>query len=1554
MEQTNTERAIQAIKQLKQQVADLTQQANEPIAIIGMSCRYPGGADDLASYWKLLQEGKDAVKRITRWDADEYYDEDGSQAGKMNTKEAGFLENIDQFDAGFFNITPEEAKNMDPQQRLFLELTWNALEDAGLQRKSLEGSHTGVFIGCMTHDYETLYGGGLNGLNGYVGLGTAASILSGRVSYTFGFKGPSLTLDTACSSSLVALDLACNKLQKGDCSMAIAGGISLILTPALHVEFSKLQGIAKDGRCKTFSNQADGTGWSEGCGVLVLKRLSDAKKDGDKIWAVIKGTAVNQDGKSQGLTAPNGPSQEEVIQQALAKANISPKEVAYVETHGTGTPLGDPIEVQALGNVYGKDRSAHFPLKLGSVKSNLGHTMAAAGVAGVIKTVLALQHEFLPKTLHAAELNEHIPWDQLPVQVMQEAQAWPKSDQKRIASISSFGISGTNSHVVLEEYQETKKTKKEATNQHQLLVLSARNQAGLTAQWEQLKAFIRDDSDIELENIAYSLAKHRSHFNYRMAVECNKKEDLEQVTVPTAKSIKSAKTAVLFTGQGAQYVGMGKELYAQEPTFKAAFDICVALANNVLAGTRFEQDLKAIIFAESDNELGELIHQTQYTQPALFAIEYALFQLWSSWGMKPNFVMGHSIGEIVAATVAGVFNLEDAVKLTVVRGCLMGALPQTGKMISVQLHREEVAKLIQGKEDVLSIAASNTPTQTVLSGQTEACETIQQELEAKGIKCKPLSTSHAFHSPLMEPILNGFEKALASITFNKPKLKLISNSSGKLAGDEILHATYWVNHIREAVSFQEGMQTLAEQGVTTFLEAGPAPVLTAMGMQCLEHANECTWLSSLRKGKSDEKMLLTNLGKWYVAGGKVDWEQFYAHRQGQRIDLPSYPFQRKSYWLEHEAARPFESPLKTDDLKTAWLYETTWEAINLAKSAKIQGNWLILTSNTKTAWVSQLAAALQQAGAATQISDSLSAIQEPLNGVIVLWPSPTDDDTAQQAQDLAVKGLQIFQELIKQDTISIYWLTEGIFNDDLAANQLALAPLWGLGKVFLNEYPHFSYKLIDVDDFSTTDVDQLLQVMTSDDAENQLRITQNQSLALRLHQVDSLPISKSFPNLSQSSILITGGLGGLGLETAHWLAKQQVGQLILMSRRAPNAVAKKEIAHIAALGTKVLALQGDVSDYDSLKNVLDNIPNNYPLKGIIHSAGVLEDAFLPQQNEASFAKVFAAKVAGSWNLHQLTKALHLELFVIYSSMSSILGTAGQANYAAANTFVDQLTHYRNSQGLASQVVNWGTWEKVGMAASLSEETQVMIAKQGIYPIKAEAAFAILKRMLRSEQTQLGVANFNRAPLAQHLENLLGVIPTFFSKLLEVKEKTADSETAFIKTLKSTPELARKGKIIQKLSELLGAILHLEPSELDSHTGLFDLGGDSMKLVEFSNTISKEFGITLLISKTITLPTLDALANHLLENELAFLHLDLNAQLKNLITDLINHKIPDMRGTANEKDTAPLIEEITKSVELFLSAPTQEPEPQTDDASTIDELSDEDFAMKLEEKLNSFD
>jgi myxalamid-type polyketide synthase MxaB len=892
------------IRKLKADLGALERQRTEPIAIIGAACRFPGGAVDMESYWRILRDGVDCVREVPRdrWDVGAYYHADPATPGKTSTRCAAFLDQVDQFDPLFFGISPREAVSLDPQQRLLLEVSWEALERAGHPPDSLAADRTGTFIGIGQMDYaQLLLGAAHDQVDVYAGTGNGFCFASGRLSYVLGLRGPNMAVDTACSSSLAAVHLACMSLRSGECDVALAGGVQLMLSPHAFVGLTKLGALSPDGKCKTFDASANGYGRGEGCGIVVLKPLSAALADGDHIAAVIRGSAVNHDGSSSGFTVPNGLAQQELLRCALRNAGVEPAQVSYVETHGTGTQLGDPIDVDALAEIFGK-RPADALLHIGSVKTNIGHLEAAAGIAGLLKVVLALQHREIPPHLHFKNPSPHIRWDRIPVKVPTARTYWQPQTPTRIAGVSSFGLSGTNAHVVLEEAPAQAAAERPVDRTRHILPISARTPVALRELANRYQNFLAANPEIPLADFCFTCAAGRAHLPARAAIvgtsvaEMMQQLQALQISGQSSDTSGPPKVAFLFTGQGSQYPGMGLTLYRTHPQFRATLDRCAELL-----GPHLDRPLLEVLYPAGP-ELG-LLHQTAYTQPAIFALEYSLAKLWMSWKVEPGILAGHSVGEYVAACLAGVFSLEDGLKLIAARARLMQSLPAGGAMAVVLADERVVSAALAAEAGRVSIAALNGPANTVISGDGEAVARLIAGFEREGIRCVALQVSHAFHSALMEPMLAPFAEVAREVRFHLPSKALISNLDGRRAEPSIATAEYWVEHVRRPVQFGAGMAALAREGFNVFLEVGPKPALLPMARQTITDSG-ALWLSSFGEGQDDWQAMLRSLAKLYERGARIDWNAFDRDYKRRRVVAPTYPFQRQRYWVNVNGHRP--------------------------------------------------------------------------------------------------------------------------------------------------------------------------------------------------------------------------------------------------------------------------------------------------------------------------------------------------------------------------------------------------------------------------------------------------------------------------------------------------------------------------------------------------------------------------------------------------------------------------------------------------------------------------
>lgn len=862
------------------------------IAVVGVGCRFPG-ADNPGEFWRLLRDGVDAVTAAlpSRWAA--------VPSGNVPVW-AGLLKRVDGFDADFFGINDREAEMMDPQQRLLLEVVWEALEHAGQPPRALAGSRTGVFVGISHSDYVRLQNNRASETDPYSATGSALSVAANRISYFLDLRGPSWAVDTACSSSLVAVHQACQSLLRGECDLAITAGVNLILTPQLSTAFARAGMLAPDGRCKTFDAAADGYVRGEGAGAVVLKRLAAAERDGDRVLAVIRGSAVNQDGRSNGLTAPNGPAQQAVIGGALRDAGVRPAEIGYLEAHGTGTPLGDVIEMDSLKAVLDEGRSAGATCWVGSVKTNVGHLEAAAGICGLIKTVLALRSGTIPPHLHLKKLNPKIALDNSSLQIPTSCQPWP-TGERRLAGVSSFGFGGTNAHIVLEAVPAVAEARPAADRPAHILALSAKTPDALRELTQAWAGFLETHPETSLPDATFTAAAGRSHFEYRAAVAAGSVAELRaKLAGVCAGKIapRAPRIAFLFTGQGSQHAGMGRVLFETQPSFRKTLERCDAVLRPHL-----DKPLLEVLYPPAGAVSS--LDETAFSQPALFALEYALAELWRSWGIVPAAVMGHSVGEYAAACVAGVFTLEEGLRLVAERARLMQALPKEGTMMSVFAEEAQVVRAVEPHSVRVSVAAINGPRHVVISGETAAVEGIAADFRSRGVASRRLTVSHAFHSPLMRPMVEDFGRLAAGIAYRPPGVDILSNLSGTRDGNDMKRPDYWTRHVVSPVRFRDGMAALGQMDLDVFLEIGPKPTLTAMGRECLDSGQ--TWLPSLVAGKNDWTTMLESLASLYTRGAAVDWQGFDRDYSRRRIAVPTYPFQRQRYWLDDDGAPAEES-----------------------------------------------------------------------------------------------------------------------------------------------------------------------------------------------------------------------------------------------------------------------------------------------------------------------------------------------------------------------------------------------------------------------------------------------------------------------------------------------------------------------------------------------------------------------------------------------------------------------------------------------------------------------
>ncbi|MBD2111679.1 MULTISPECIES: type I polyketide synthase [Cyanophyceae] len=1484
----------------------------EPIAIVGMACRLPA-APNLQAYWRLLTEGQDAIREVPadRWDVDALYDADPQASGKTYCRWGGFLDGVDQFDPAFFGITPREAPYIDPQQRLFLESVWEALEDAGIVPQTLSGQPVGVFAAASTLDYGQMLLQGPEVVGTYTATGLASTMVANRVSYLLNLQGPSLTVDTACSSSLVAVHLACQSLWNGESNLALAGGVNLMLTPTVTVGFSKLTALSPEGRCKAFDAAANGFVRSEGVGSVVLKRLGQALADGDRIYALIRGSATNQDGRTNGLTAPNPAAQEAVVKTAYERAGIPLNQVDYIEAHGTGTLLGDPIEAKALGNVFGPFRQLEQPVRLGSVKSNIGHTEAAAGIASLIKVALCLRHRTLVPSLHFHTPNPYIPFDQLPLRVQQQRESWVEAENMAIAGVSSFGFGGTNAHVALQAAPIFAADSVTDRPLH-LFCLSARSQPALQAYAQTMATTLAQMPQANLGDLCHTVNAGRTAFDHRLALLVKDFPSLvtalEQYSPPISHPTHpstSPGVVFLFTGQGSQYVGMGRQLYDTQPVFKAAIDLCDELLQPYL-----DLSLQSVLFGEDGPEEDSPtvpLHQTGYTQPALFALEYALAQLWLSWGIRPAAVMGHSVGEYVAACVAGVFSLEDGLRLMALRGRLMQTLPANGGMVAVFADADTVAAALP---PTVSLATLNGPDNTVIAGLQSDLETVVEDLHAQGIRTKPLQVSHAFHSALMDPILNVFEQSAQGIRFRAPTIPLVSNLTGEFVGSDLpLDARYWRRHARQPVRFADAIATLHQAGYTQFLEVGPHPVLSAMGKRCVAHSHH-TWLPSLRRGQSDWHTLLTTLGHLYQTGLAIDWANFDCPYQRQWLSLPTYPFQRQRYWIDlalpnRTAAAPVIDSAPEPVPSAA--YSLTWQPQAIASAPRADGDHWLIWGASDALWAN-LSQALQKRGITPiQVSagDRFATLQpdhyqvllgaeQPFHPLLealkpqaittLLVLAPEGDLDPEAVTGPVLHWVKALAHQSGPAMPKLWLVTQGAQTVD--TTDVVTSPhqalLWGLGRSLRLEHPEFWGGLVDLPSqgaASEQDVapwlDHLVAHVNNPQGEDEVALRQQQSWVPRLQtmEVASEPVLESGapPIQAEATYLITGGTGALGQQLAGWLVKQGARHLVLTSRRGSDLDLEKTLAPLRQAGATVWVEAVDGGDRAALSTLLNRIQQQLPpLRGVFHAAGVLADGFVANQSTEHFHQVMPGKLQAAWHLHQLTQTFALDWFVLFSSITSVLGSPGQGNYGAANAGLDALAHYRRQRGFPALSINWGPWQGAGMA---TRQSATALTQRGMPPLAASEGLQWLGRLLAAKTpATVAIAHLDWPRLLRYLpiDRPPAIVSAFGTKETTAPAKS-DKEAGLVsnaqkalpslKQILALPEAQQIATVQTYLQAQVATVMGLsEQVPLDAP--LMELGIDSLMTMELLALCKQDLDLVLYPREVLAHPTVAALSSYI--------------------------------------------------------------------------------------------
>ncbi|MEU1886027.1 type I polyketide synthase, partial [Micromonospora rifamycinica] len=1437
---------------------------DDPVVIVGWGCRLPGGVTDPEELWPLLVEGADLVAEFPTdrgWDSEAAHHEPPTGPGRYYQREAGFLYDAALFDADFFGISPREALAMDPQQRLLLETTWETIERAGIDATTLRGSRTGVFVGAMGMEYGPRLDEG-SGHEGFAFTGNTISVIAGRISYTFGFEGPAVTVDTACSSSLVALHLAVQAVRRGECPLAVAGGVTVMPSLGMFIEFSTHGNLAPDGRCKSFAAAADGFGLSEGAGVLLVERLSDARRNGHRVLAVVRGSAVNQDGASNGLTAPNGPAQQRVIRQALASAGLSAADVDVVEAHGTGTRLGDPIEAQAVLATYGQDRDR--PLLLGSIKSNIGHTQAAAGVAGVIKMVLAMRHGVVPRSLHVDAPSPQVDWSAGAVELAARTGEWPRVDRPRRAGVSSFGVSGTNAHVVLEQAPRTvaEPAVEVDTDGPTVWTVSARSAGALRAQVGRLAAYVERRPEVSAQAVASGLAARAVLPHRAVGVGVSVPDLLASLrAAPQPAATGEATVGWLFPGQGSQRPGMGLGLAARFPVFAQEFARVCGLLDEFLP-----RPLRTVVA-----EGGPLLDRTRYAQPGLFAVQVAQVALLRSFGMRPRVLVGHSVGEYAAAVTAGILDLADACRMVAARAALMDALPTGGAMLAVQAGESAVAGL------GLDVAAVNGPDQVVLSGTEAAVDAAAERLTAAGVRVRRLRVSHAFHSGLMEPVLADFAQVAASVEYRPARVPMVSSLD---VGAELTEPDYWVRQIRHTVRFADA---LAAVDSGTCVEVGPDATLTAM-------LPDRRVVPVSRRDSDEVVTWLTALGTLHTAGVTVDWTPV-SPAVTAPDDLPTYAFQRQHFWLPPrpvtaaapdgdsgfwEAVERGEIPLdenlapllpaftawrhrqREEAELRHWCYRETWTSMPRLDRTRRPGRWLVVTDDRDPdAWGGLAASALTAAGAdvttlTVEPGSPPGPIGDDYDGILALCDLGGEDDPAAAVPAGLTTVLTLLQA-VPDATPGRLWVgTTG------AGERPAAAATWGFGRVAALEHPTRWGGLVDLPAAGRAAADRLVDVLLSDSGEDQVAIRTGGVLARRLERLPQTGhAADDTPWTPHGTVLVTGGTGALGAAVARWLAQRGADHVVLLSRRGPAAPGAADLVRdLREHGCDVSVLACDVADRSQVADALRTVG---AVTAVFHTAGVLDDGVIESLSPARFETVLAAKAHSARLLDELTRDHPLTVFVLFSSVAGTIGTPGQANYAAANAYLHALGRSMRRAGRPAVVISWGPWAGAGMADGVRE-----LRRTGYTALPPHRALAALGHVLDRGETSVTIADID---WERFLAAFTASRPSPLLSTLATAAPPAPARRPVAELGRLAPA-ARRARLTALVREHTALVLgETDPSRIDLERAFRDLGFTSLSAVELRNQLATAVGETLSATLVFDYPSPVVLAGHL--DELLF-------------------------------------------------------------------------------------
>ncbi|MFE6306710.1 SDR family NAD(P)-dependent oxidoreductase [Nocardiopsis sp. NPDC057823] len=1544
------DRLIEALRSALKENARLRQELDraapgEPIAIVGMGCRLPGGIDSPGELWELVEEGRETVGPLPDdrgWDLPGLLGEEGTEP-RSRMRQGSFLQAAADFDPGLFGISPREAEAMDPQQRLLLEVAWETLENSGIAPLSLAGGDTGVYVGTLTPEYGPRLSEAPD--DGLTMTGTALSVASGRISYSLGLTGPAITVDTACSSSLVAVHLAVRALRSGECSLALAGGATVMSSPGPLTEFTHLQGLAADGRCKAFGADADGAGFSEGVGLVALERLSDARRRGHRVLAVIRGGAVNQDGASNGLTAPNGPSQVKVIRAALEDAGLTPGDIDLAEAHGTGTRLGDPIEAQALLEAYGQ-RPADRPLWLGSLKSNLGHTQAAAGVAGLIKLVQALRYGVLPKTLHADEPTPYVDWSSGAVRLLTGARPWPSTGAPRRAGISSFGVSGTNAHLIVEQAPADDGDREPGERRDRpgrILpwVLSARDGEALRGQAARLRDHLRGDPGADPVDVGWTLATARSALEHRAAIVAGERtgfldaldalaEGRPHPRAVTGRASGDRRPVLVFPGQGGQWAGMAVELLETSPVFAGRMAECEkALAPYI------DRPLSETLRRYGDGT--EALDRVDVVQPVLWAVMVSLAELWRSHGLRPAAVVGHSQGEIAAACVAGALSLEDAAKVVATRSRALLELSGTGAMASVSLPVDTVRERVAGAAGVY-VAVVNGPGTTVVAGDPGAVRSLVAEYEAAGVRARMIAVDYASHTPHVAALRGSLETALAGIASREPEIPMYSAvTGGRLVGAP-LDAGHWYRNLAEPVEFDKVTRALLEDGYDVFIEAGPHPVLAEALQDTVDSADApgAAVLGTLRRGEGGADRFLAAVAQAWTHGVDPDWAGVFGD-DARVVDLPTYAFHRQRFWRSGggDGSRAGVRPARDGSGTGAppargWTYREEWRPAGAFGGESVPtGAWLLFGRGTPPREVMDCVAALERRGHHVRIVDvppsadrrALASIAAragegaaPVVGVVSAFLHPPGTPGAALPTEAAGQRdtVALIQALGDAGVDAPLWcLTRGAVPASGPVTDPSGALVWGLGRVAAQEHTDRWGGLVDLPAEWEPDTGEALAAVLAGETaagEDQLTVRSGGVLARRIVRAPMDRIQAVRRWEPRGTVLITGGTGALGAHTARRLARRGAEHLLLVSRSGPQAPGAAELEEeLRGSGARVTIAACDVADRSALERLLDRIPDEYPLRAVVHTAAALDDAAIADLRPGQVAAALRAKADAAVHLHELTRGRDLSAFVLYSSVSSVFGVAGQGNYAPGNAFCEALAHHRRSLGLPATSVAWGAWSGNGMA----QDTVVseLLNRHGLPGMDPEDALAVLEQALDRDLTALAVADidwprFRTAFTANRPSPLIGE--------LGAPSTGAEPGTAGLaERLAGLDRARRRAVLTEHVCEEAAVLLgHPSGAAIDADRGLRDLGMDSVTAVGLRNRLAVLTGLKLPSGLAFAHPTCAALARHLEERMFGGTEQAIMTRIDGIEAALAEHEGPDLDRDAVARRLRVLLDRLS--------------------------------------------